>query len=187
MRSPSITGDAALCQRIILPPSSWQRSFFQISLPLLASRQNSASWADSTYTRSPSIVGVERGPSPPLFSFAPLSPPPSYLAEPSGTDQTCLPVLASSATHTSSPPPSTNVQALPPPTEKQLNPPGVGAFQTTRGAVHVARIFSVQMPSWFAPRYCSQSPPKASVAPARTRRPKLFPRVALTEEIDFMA
>src|SRR5262249_22361266 len=83
---------------------------------------------------TPSIAGVDRGPSPPLFSAVPLSPPPSYLATPRGVAQSSLPVLASNATQTSCGAPSTeratNVQASPEPTAKELNPSVSGAFQS---------------------------------------------------------
>jgi hypothetical protein len=76
------------------------------------------------------MAGVERGPSPPLLSGAPLSPPPGYLAVPVGVAQSSLPVAASSATQTSANRPSalraTTVKTFPLPTTNELSPAVVG-------------------------------------------------------------
>src|SRR5439155_27025470 len=112
---------------------------------------------------SPSRLGVERGPSPPLLSLVPLSPPPSYLATPSGTAQTSLPVSASNATHTSRSTPSlarrTRVNALPLLAVIELKPSFSGTFQSWCGPSfgQARRIFSAVVPSWFDPRNCGQS------------------------------
>ena len=68
--SKAITGDAALphCWMPLVcvwPWNSLTRSWPQIGLPFLASRQLSFRYVPMTYTRSPSTAGVVRGPLPP--------------------------------------------------------------------------------------------------------------------------
>src|SRR4051812_48008462 len=111
------------------------------------------------------MLGVERGPSPPLLSGAPESPPPLKLAKLSGASHFSLPVAASRATSVSWLAPSISlsarVKALPPPTTKEEKPPWLGAFQTIFGElVHGLPTRSVVAPSPFTPRYCGHSPAK---------------------------
>src|SRR5437870_5433193 len=83
------------------------------------------------------MVGVERGPSPPLLSLVPLLPPLSYFATARSVAQSSLPVLASRATQTSRSAPSmvrlTSVNALPLLTVMELKPPVRGVLQRRRG------------------------------------------------------
>src|SRR5258708_4153649 len=109
------------------------------------------------------MAGVERGPSPPSLPGAPESPPPSYLAKPSGAAQSSFPVSASSARQTSfftlSTSRETSVTALVPATANVLKPEFTGAFQIWRGpeSGQVVWIFSEVTPFAFGPRYCGQS------------------------------
>src|SRR6185437_13760446 len=103
------------------------------------------------------------GPSPPLLSGAPLLPPPSYLATPSGIAQSSFPLFASNATQTScwalSTVRNTCVNALPSPTVMALKPSFKGTFHNARNPLcgQVFTICSAQVPSWFGPRNCVQS------------------------------
>ncbi len=73
--SPSTTGEAAFSHLIWLPLYSASKFFFHIVLPVFRLKQNSSKSAESTKILPPSIEGVERGPSPPLFPLAPALPP----------------------------------------------------------------------------------------------------------------
>src|ERR1035441_9586521 len=109
------------------------------------------------------MAGGERGPSPPLLSGVPLSPPPSYFSVPVGVAQSSLPVAASSATQTSAGPPSvlrvTIVRTLPSPTTNELSPSEVGTRHTHRGPPfgHSVRMASGETPVVWPPRYWLQS------------------------------
>src|SRR5579862_3642092 len=124
--------------------------------------------------------GVDRGPSPPLFPSAPLSPPPRYLAWPVTAAQSSLPVWASKAMHTSDKVPSTSrattVNALPSATTIELNPAGVLAVHRRLGPSEVqgSGEASVDDPLPKLPRYCAQfsaaqNEPAANQVPSQPR------------------
>src|SRR5205085_12352616 len=107
------------------------------------------------------MAGVERGPSPPLLSGAPDSPPPLKAAKFSGAAHFSLPLAASSAISVSCEAPSislsASVKALPPPTTNDENPPSLGDFQTIFGAAPQGLpTRSVVTPALL--RYCGHSP-----------------------------
>src|SRR5678815_1496735 len=137
MRPPSIIGDAALCQRILRPACSAMRSLLHETFPDARSNDCRMRLPERVKTCPAKIVGVQRGPSPPLFSGVPESPPPSYFTTPSGAAQSSLPVFASSVINVSCAAPSisrrTSVQARPPATLNELNPPAAGTFHSTFG------------------------------------------------------
>src|SRR5437762_623136 len=84
--------------------------------------------------------------------------------------QSSAPVSAFNAMQNSWSPLSTGrrtmVKAFPPLTEKELKAISNGTFQTCRGGSsdQFVRMVSVEMPSWFGPRYCGQSPAQSVAA-----------------------
>ena len=129
----------------------------------------------------PASVGVLRGPSPPLLSFVPASPPPWYFAGPRFAVHFSFPVAASRATSTSSAPFPSMEKHHAPLTTNDPKPVPPGTFQSTFGAAgHCAGSDSVVEPSPFGPRYCGQSAAVAErVIAARGMRARSFMEVRL--------
>src|SRR5262245_46291583 len=88
--SPSIRTDSQYPQPGIDPPRSLTRFLAQTDLPSVRFRQRRSPLAPRTYTRSPSTVGVLRGPVPHWYAYPPL-------AVSIGVRQSSLPVAGSRA------------------------------------------------------------------------------------------
>jgi hypothetical protein len=87
-RSSSTRGDSLRPQRMLEPPNVLSTFTVQIVLPVAASRTDRSPLAPNAYTRSPSTVGVLRGPLPrSLLNRRPLA-----------VSHTRLPVATSNAT-----------------------------------------------------------------------------------------
>ena len=181
---PSITGEAAFSHLSCTPSLSFITSCFQISLPVTASKQKTPSMESIAYTlrlsAGPSTTGVERAPSPPLLSFVPESPPPSYLGTTlRGLLHISLPVFSSRQVSISpllpSLSPVTSVYTLPPDSAKELKPRFVGDFQTCL-RLHLALATAGTMPLPAGPRKAPQSGDSAEKVVVAMARPRTVVR-----------
>src|SRR3954469_8848181 len=64
IRSLNTSGDSLRPHRMFEPPNLSRRLIFQNTFPVAASTTDKSPLAPNVYRRSPSTVGVERGPSP---------------------------------------------------------------------------------------------------------------------------
>jgi hypothetical protein len=149
-RSPSTSGDSLHVHiDIIWPPKSAGRLLRQRSLPVAASRATRSPAVPSAYTRSPSTVGVPRGP--PYWSTQ---------GAPTFADQSFLPSVAESAMTCWAPSTSPIVKTRPFETDTLEKPvPRPDAFQASAGPVagHArSRPVSLETPSRLGPRHPGQ-------------------------------
>src|SRR5579864_5923099 len=149
--SPSMSGDSEYCQPPTWPLNSLCRFFCHLISPLFTSRQTRSPWKPRVQRKSPSTVGVLRGPS---------VPPPPLQAE-ILVAHSSLPLASSSAQTNSSLPRSLMPKMRPPATEGVLYPPPRLLISQASGGPPLGQSFrrpvSLLISSRCGPRHCGQS------------------------------